>query len=257
MERNGNCTHFPGTKRPACQPCRFLPTLFCSLPPLGCIRTSATPQRWVERQKRVKQGGRELRRDSRILLPQLTLWGGSWGHLDGGRKDEGRGPIGRWGEQICWWGWEGAVQEMQTGEREFPSSIACYILSSSTHAISLNPHSSHHHQETSSERFSDLPKNTACQVAESGFRHQSSLNPEPFLLYHDASLWLRSWKFWFLEMNVDAKLPFESLWAFIYPSVKWEDLIRWCPKSLLVLSFCTEEVRVLGLPPQPKVENNE
>lgn len=53
----------------------FLPPLLCSLPPLGCIRTSATPQRWLERQKRMKQLGRELRRDPELspsIPPSLT-----------------------------------------------------------------------------------------------------------------------------------------------------------------------------------------
>ena len=49
-------------------------------------------------------------------------------------------------------------------------------------------------------------------------------------------------------MYVNAKLPDEFLWAFICPSVEWEDPVRWFPKSLLVLSFCTEEVRVWGAP---------
>lgn len=54
-ERYGNCTHFPGTKRPAHRPCKLLTPLLCSPPLLGHIRTSATLKRWGERQKQMAQ----------------------------------------------------------------------------------------------------------------------------------------------------------------------------------------------------------
>ena len=71
--------------------------------------------------------------------------GGSWEHFDGGRRGNGRGPVGWWGGQISDGQTVGA-EEIQTGERGFTSVIHCCIRSSSTHPVSLKSAQLHHHQ---------------------------------------------------------------------------------------------------------------
>lgn len=81
-------------------PASFLLPLLCSLPPLGCIRTSATSQRWVERHPPKKQavGHRaqkwaETSKSSSSIPPSfLTLVGRESGALRQWQEKEGWRP---------------------------------------------------------------------------------------------------------------------------------------------------------------------
>ena len=81
----------------------FLLPLLYSLPLFGCIRISATPQRWMERYTSPKAVGQRAQEGCKFLLinlsfPSLLWWRGSQRQESGagsGRRNMGGSPLGR------------------------------------------------------------------------------------------------------------------------------------------------------------------